>query len=460
MKRVLVIAANQERMPDPIPPIGAAYVAAAVRARGHVTSLFDACFAEDYEAELGDAIEAFRPDVIGLSIRNVDSVAFPDVTCYLERYLNMARVCRERAPTATLFVGGSAFSLFPEEFARKLRPDYGVVGEGEELFCRMIDELDRHGRVVGDYADEAGVVYPGKVAELDASVAPALDLLNIERYFAEGGSINVQTKRGCVYKCVYCTYPLLEGSQLRTREPGLVVDELERAQRDLGVDFFFFVDNVFNHPARHAAAICEEILRRGLALRWTAYVSPAGCTRELLALMRQSGCQSMDLGTDAICDAQLARLGKSFDVAQVMRVAGWCRDLDLKFSQSLLFGGPGETWATVRETVENAARTEANAVIAMLGVRIYRDTALAAHAIEQGLVTREEIGIEPVFYISEGIREGLTEYFDDVAGRHRNWIVPGLGKNIGGRFFQRMREKGVKGPLWELLDPVEYQGTP
>jgi radical SAM superfamily enzyme YgiQ (UPF0313 family) len=460
MQRILVIAANQERMPDPIPPLGAGYIAAAVRRRGHVTKIFDACFSEDYQADLAASLEAFRPDIIGLSIRNVDSVAFPNATCYLERYAKIVRVCRERAAQATLFVGGSAFSLFPEEFVKELDVDYGIVGEGENAFCLMVDELDRHGRIVGDYADERGIVHPVRITDLDANVAPALDLLDIERYFAEGGSINVQTKRGCPYKCIYCTYPLLEGHQVRLREPGLVVDELQRAKGEHGVDFFFFVDNVFNYPARHAAAICEELLRRDLRIRWTAYVSPAGLTRELLDLMGQSGCQSIDLGTDSISNPQLERLGKSFDVAQVVRVSDWCHELGLKFSHSLIFGGPGETWDTLRETVDNAVRTRANAVIAMLGVRLYRDTKMARYAIEQGLTTREQIGIAPVFFVAEAIREGLVEYFSEVSDRYRNWILPGLGKNLSERLFKRVRAQGVKGPLWELLDSAEYRGAP
>src|SRR5262245_13569937 len=211
MKRVLIVAANQERMPDPIPPLGAAYIAAATRQHGHITSIFDACFSSNYQTDLAAALEAFQPDVVGLSIRNVDNVAFPNVTCYLDRYQNIVRICRERAPSAVLFVGGSAFSLFPEEFIAKLGVDYGIVGEGENAFVSMVDEIDQFGKVVGDYADERGIVFPGKVKNLDAQVFPARDLLDIPQYFAEGGSINVQTKRGCVYQCIYCTYPVLEG---------------------------------------------------------------------------------------------------------------------------------------------------------------------------------------------------------------------------------------------------------
>ena len=145
------------------------------------------------------------------------------MTCYLDRYQKIVSICRSEAPKATLFVGGSAFSLFPEEFVKKLDVDYGVVGEGENVFVAMVDEIDQHGSVIGDYADENGVVFPGKVKSLDAGVEPARDLLDISAYFSQGGSINIQTKRGCVYKCIYCTYPVLEGNTVRGGRVGLLL---------------------------------------------------------------------------------------------------------------------------------------------------------------------------------------------------------------------------------------------
>ncbi|MBN1443571.1 MAG: cobalamin-dependent protein, partial [Planctomycetes bacterium] len=441
----------------PVPPLGAAFVAAAVRERGHDARILDLCFHREPEAVLAATLRSFAPDVVGISIRNVDNVAFPRVKSYLEGYRAVARICREHAPRAAIFVGGSAFSLFPEEFMEELEADFGVVGEGETAFADMVDEIDRSGRVTSPFADRRGIVR-GSISRTGAGgVSPAFDLLDVARYFREGGSVNIQTKRGCPFRCVYCSYPLLEGSQVRERDPALVVDEIEANHRAHGVDAFHFVDNIFNVPAGQAAAVCDEICRRGLKIRWTAHVTPAGCTREILDRMRRSGCRSADFGTDSFCDEQLARLGKSFDAAQIFRVADWCRELGLRHSHSLIFGGPGETWETVRETVENTARSRPNAVIATIGVRLYRGTPIAEDLIARGLIDRGQIGIAPVFFISESVRDGIVEYLEAVAGRLANWILPGTGKNMNERFFQRVRSRGIRGPLWELFDPIDFR---
>lgn len=456
MVRVLIITGNQERLPDPILPLGVACIAAAAREHGHTVSIFDACFSVDYERDLAAAIVALAPEVIGLSIRNVDNVAFPEVVSYLPRYRRMAEVCHASAPGAPLILGGSGFSLFPAEYLDELGADHGVVGEGERAFVELLDRLDGEGSLDG----APRLVHPPVAHDLDSAPLPALDLLDTERYVAEGGSVNVQTKRGCPYLCSYCSYPLLEGRQIRARDPERVADELERAMRDHGVEYFFFVDNVFNNPPGHASAICEAILRRNLSLRWTAYVSPACGSRELYELMRRSGCESLDFGTDSLCDPQLERLGKGFTVERALEVSRWCRELGIKLSHSLIFGGPGETWESIEETVRNALLTRANAVIAMLGIRLYRGTPLARHASSRGLLTEDRIGLAPIFYLEEAVQDGLPEYFAKLASRHPNWIVPGIGRGLNPRFFQRVRSRGVRGPLWALFEAGEETSLP
>lgn len=452
---VLLVSANQERLPDPVPPLGAMYVAGAAREAGHRVHFYDACFAGQRAAqELTARLEEIKPQVVGLSIRNVDNVAWPHATSYLPHYRALVAAIRAAAPGATLVMGGSAFTLFPEAFMEELGADYGVAGEAEALFVELLSQLEQHGRLERPPPGTRGrVLYPSPgLARFD--VRPARDLVQLDRYYREGGSANLQTKRGCVFRCSYCTYPLLEGGKVRAREPAQVVDEIEEVQRRHGVGFFFFVDNVFNSPASHAAAIAEELIRRRTGIAWTAYLSPAGCTRELLELMARSGCQSVDFGTDAVSAAMLERYRKAFGVQDVLEASRWCREVGLKFNHSLILGGPGETWDSVKETVANTLASRPTSVIAVMGVRLYRGVAAAEQAIAEGHLTAEQIGLDPVFHVEEAVREGLPAYLEALAGQHPNWVVPGLKKGLNQRLFDRMRARGVKGPLWQLLEPT------
>lgn len=444
--RVMIVAANQEHKPDPVVPLGAACVAGAARAAGHEVRIFDACFKGDQAAaELGQQLAGFKPEVVGLSIRNVDDVCWPRAHSYLPHYLRLAQAIRTAAPQASLVLGGSAFTLMPERFLQALAPDHGIAGEGEHEFARLLAALQ-----AGERPAALTRAVPGPFP----TTAPALDLLDIDEYYRRGGALNVQTRRGCGFTCSYCTYPVLEGRNSRRNQVDAAVDQVESCLQRHGASHFFVVDNTFNHPADHAAAFCDELLRRELKVNWTAYLSPAGLEPGLLQLMARAGCGSVEFGTDAAAPATLAALGKSFDVTQIERVSQWSRQAGLKFAHSLILGGPDETPETLTQTVGVIETLKPDAVFAMLGVRLYPNTALARRAEREGLIRESELGIEPVFYISEAVSSTLEEFARALSAKHSNWFFPGLEGDRWLRFWRRRRAHGVRGPLWEWMAPA------
>jgi len=447
--RFLIVAANQEHKPDPVVPLGAAFVAGAARAAGHEVQLFDACFAADrWPAELEAALLRFQPHAVGLSLRNVDDVAWPRATAYLDHYRAVVRVIRQKAPAAELILGGSAFTLFASDFMRDLSPDYGIAGEGEHEIQKLLADLD-----AGRNSPRLRHAIP--VASSGAAIEPALDLIDLDQYYRRGGALNVQTRRGCQFACSYCTYPMLEGGVSRPRDVARVVDGIERLHVERGTAHFFLVDNTFNVPASHALAFCHELERRKLVLQWTAYVTPAGLTREVVDAMSKAGCTSVDLGTDAATPATLAGLRKSFTCREIESACDWLREAKIRFSHSLILGGPGESPQTLRETVNFINATRPTAVIAMLGVRLYPNTALAAQAAREGLIREEEIGLEPVFYISESVHDNLETFATGVRQSHPHWYFPGLEGDRWQRYWRRQRSHGVRGPLWALRQSTE-----
>ncbi len=236
---------------------------------------------------------------------------------------------------------------------------------------------------------------------------PARDLFDNARYVRRGGTGNMQTKRGCVFRCSYCTDPLLEGNRFRSREAGDVVDELEALQRDYGPHPVFFVDSILNFPYGHVEALCTEILRRNLNVSWSCYATPVKLDRQQATLMARAGCQSIELGSDAVDDLQLRRLGKSFDAETVERANRYCMDAGMNVCQTVLFGAPGETESSVRATCRALRRMQPTAVVAMTGVRLYPGTPLTRLLIEQGHVQEQDISLLPAFYIDPAVADFL-----------------------------------------------------
>ena len=102
----------------------------------------------------------------------------------------------------------------------------------------------------------------------------------MEFYLEKGNIASVQTKRGCSQACVYCSYPVLEGSAVRCREPKAVVDEIQILMEKHNAGHVFFTDSVFNDDEGHYLEVVREMKRRGVTIPWTAFFRPEGLDDE------------------------------------------------------------------------------------------------------------------------------------------------------------------------------------
>jgi radical SAM superfamily enzyme YgiQ (UPF0313 family) len=281
--------------------------------------------------------------------------------------------------------------------------------------------------------------------------APDRALFDVSRYLTEGGAANVQTKRGCPFGCTYCTYPILEGARVRTRPAAEVVRELRSLVDEHGVDYVEFCDDIFNFPEAAARELCEAMIAADLRLSWSAFVNPGHLDARLLDLMVRAGCDAVELGTDSGSPAMLRSLGKSFTVEEVRRASCLCRDAGVATAHYLLFGGPGENDETIAESVALMDELAPEAVIVMVGIRIYAGTDLHATALAEGIVAPDQCLLEPVFYPAEPELRRIAQRVAAEAGRRRNWIVPGLEVNTSTGVLEMLRRRHERGPIWKVL---------
>jgi radical SAM superfamily enzyme YgiQ (UPF0313 family) len=447
MTRVLIVVANREDFPEPAFPGGALYVAGAVEAAGGVARVFDAGAYRRPLPVLTSALTAFRPDAVGLSLRNADNAAWPYTRTYTAWYQEVAAAVRGAAPQARLVIGGPAFSIFPREVRRALLVRDGVTGDGEEAARLLVEGALPEGVVELAQRDLSAVRLPSR---LDA-VCPEAG-----RFRTAG----VQTARGCGYRCIYCTYPRLEGTSLRRRAPEAVVDEMERLRREQGAVEQFVVDSSFNADEAHMTAVCEELRRRrsrpGADLAdasFSCYLQPRVNDSGVFKLLAEAGCTSVDFGIDTAAEGLLPGLGKSFTCADLRASTRAALAAGLDVCHSLLFGAPGETPETVAETVRVTDELGPTAVVAMVGLRIYPGTRLADVAREAGVIRERQPLLVPRFYAAGHDADDprvawLLERVKSAAATRRNWFLPGARDWSAAWGPRLLRRFGKAGPLW------------
>ncbi len=457
MKKVLLVSANQEKVPYPVAPLGLLYIAHALRRAGFSVSILDLCFSADAHDDIKRSIERIAPDFVGISLRNIDNLTFPQSVSYLPAVKEVIKAIKlyTRAP---LVLGGSAFSLFPKEILSFLNCKWGIVGEGEDALAELLTRFSRDEKNYKTIDNllwkQEGRIRGNRARSLNHSIDSVLDysLVDNRMYVKFAGMANVQTKRGCGFKCAYCTYPLIEGRSYRLRAPEIIAEEMRLLQKKYAVPHIFFVDDVFTYPPEHAAAVCEALLKKNVKMHWSCFASPHGISKKLLKLMKKAGCTHVEFGSDALSDRVLAKLRKPFTIKEVLRASRLCNEIGIKCAHYIIFGAPGENHASLKEGIEAIRKLEGDAIIAMLGIRIYPGTELEKISIREGVITARASLLFPRFYLSSEIStDELMVKVKEFALANFHCVVPGLGIRSSEAMYSILRETYREGPLWGYL---------
>lgn len=441
--KLAFISANRENLPDPVIPLGILYVMAAVE-DAHDCELWDLCFEEEPVAALASRLEHSAPDIVALGLRNIQSGDYTGHRTNLEYYTRLIEVIRQKT-SAPIVLGGAGFSVMPHEIMRHLGADYGISGEAEAAFPKLLEVLagDRDDAVealerIDHLHYRAGeelrsVRHPTPYLELDTLRRPRRELVD-PRYYTTSGIDSVQTKRGCPLRCDYCTYPLIEGRSIRHREPARVVDEiLETLDRQPAMNHFFIVDSVFNLPPSHAKDVCREMIRRHLDTPWTCYANPIGFDRELVELMAEARCAGLEIGSDSGVDTVLTRLRKGFDTRRVREMHRDCEATGVPDCHTFILGTQGETIDDVNATLDFCIELDPFAAIFM----IWTDD---TEALDERLAVQRRV-----------FRREISALMESRATEFPRWVIPPLGVNFDRRLFDVLRRRGLTGPLWQHL---------
>ena len=461
--RILLINTNREHHPYPVMPIGLACVAQALEGQGHEVSTLDLAWARNPGRAIAQAVRRSRPGLIGLSIRNLDNSSLAAPRSYLSELRAAARVCRQES-AVPLVIGGAAVGVAPHALCAYLGADYAVAGEGEETapwLARALEEgRPPAGRVLG--------VGEGSIAP--ASGASLVRYLDVGRYLRAGAPLPLQTRRGCAFHCAYCTYPAIEGSVYRLREPAEVADDCLRLERETGRHAFEFVDSTFNVPLPYALELCRVLSwgPRRLHLQASGF-TPAAPAGELLPAMVRAGFDSLVCSPDSAADSVLELMGKGFGRQELERLVDEVHRLDLSTLWSFLFGGPGESEETVRDTLGFITRRlgPQDRVFIAAGVRIYPGTPLEALAQRQGMIAPGEDMLPLRFYLSPLLSlPRLGALLDEYLGGMRNCVyISDLQHSLLPWLQRAASALGIHAPLWRFtpalrrLAPHRYTGT-
>lgn len=445
MSKVLLVSANTNMEPVAVYPLGMALVDAALQRQGHETRQFDCLYDREVQNRgLSQILDEFRPDVVGVSVRNIDNVDSMSTkdNWYLSRVREIVAQIR-RNLAVPVVLGGPAVSIMPETILNYTGADYCIVGEGEVAFNLLIQKIknnDAPPRIMGPLAPRM---------ETRDFCSPAYHGNLVSFYNDQSGMVNYQTKRGCPFGCNYCSYPLIEGKKFRHQDIGLVIENLKRLKTDHNVRTLFFTDSVFNDPGGRFLELAQAMVRADLGIKWAAYFRPDEISMEDLLLLKRSGLYAVELGSDAACDTTLAGIGKTFDFSRITAFNDGCIKAEIPCAHFFMFGGPGETLNTIDEGLTNIAGLKKTVAFVFSGIRILPGTALVDIAVREGIIRSDDTLINPTYYVAPGVdKSGMDEKITRAFFRKKDRFFP---PEKGQMRMKALQAFGFKGLLWDMV---------
>jgi len=338
---------------DPSPPLGISYLAGALERAGVEVRVLDLVVTAYSRTKLEALLEDFRPDIVGAT----------SVTMTFDSAISVIRDVKRIDPSITTAMGGAHVSFCAEATMQRY-PELDLVGlgEGEDTIVDIVRAFE-NGR---DYSKIPGLAYRdgdqirdngsrGYWIDVDTLPLPSRHLVPLGRYRALDLSISMTTSRGCPFQCIFCTGRQLVGAKIRYRNAASVVDEMEHIV-SLGFKQVNLADDLFTARKPHAHAVCDEILDRGLEIKWTSFSNVNTVDVPLLRKMKEAGCTLVSFGLESANPEILKTVKKGTKVPKILEAVEMCNEAGVQPHGSFIVGLPGETPETLREMIDFARR--------------------------------------------------------------------------------------------------------
>jgi radical SAM superfamily enzyme YgiQ (UPF0313 family) len=356
-------------------------------------------------------VRDFRPEAACISC----------TTANVNDGIALALELKSRDKSVLVILGGVHPTALPGEILKNKAVDIVVRGEGEETINELFTKIGPKSlsKVRGiSYRHNGKIMHNpdrGLIHDLDGLPLPAYHLLPLDRY----ERAYIMTSRGCPGHCTFCGSHIIFGRRTRYRSHMLVVDEMEMLKK-YGFDYIWFTDDTFTLDKKRTHDICDEIIRRGLKMKWICMSRVNTVDGELLLKMKRAGCIRVNFGIECGDVAVIRKIKKGIRIEDVRKAFGMAKEAGLETTAYLMVGLPGQTWKSVLKT--NELLKEIRPTITSVTVLVpYPDTEIYMEMKRAGIIKDdsqkwEDFGVykkgeiaSPYVMRLDGKISGLTE---------------------------------------------------
>lgn len=382
-------------------------------------------------AQIAEDAKAFNPDFVGVTCWSINR----------ETVWNLCAALHGVAPGAFLVLGGPHASIFPEHVFKKTHASAVVIGEGEKTFKELLHALESGGDLKGvkglAIRDSDGLCcYTGnrdRIDDLDSIPLPYYEGFKNFRFNKYAGfptlprpTAPIISSRGCVFNCSYCSSVRFWGNCWKYRSAENILQEIEWLIDKMGARSIYFFDDNFPVRKERVISICEGIKTKRWNISWACCSHVRMINKELLTIMKDSGCKTIDFGVESGSDKILKNINKKQTCRDIEKTFAIAHEVGINPRAYLMVGNMGETEATIDETIEMVGKINPRSSIGATILWLLPGTAVYDEAVKKGHIT------DSYWLDYEGIPYNLQEYSFDDLYKLRERLMRGIAKKKGG----------------------------
>lgn len=327
-----------------------------------------------------------------LIIMHTSSPSFPSDA-------KVAEALKAQNPDLLIGMVGAKVAVEPEQSLRTTGAIDFVAREEFDYTVKEISEGRPISAILGlSYRDESGKITHNAprpmIEEMDELpfVSPVYKRdLTIENYFIGylmHPYVSIYTGRGCRSKCTFCLWPqTVGGHRYRVRSPQSVLEEVRWIKENMPeVKEIMFDDDTFTDFKPRVEEIARGLGKLGVT--WSCNAK-ANVPYETLKVMKDNGLRLLLVGYESGNQQILLNIKKGLRPDIAHRFTRDCRKLGITIHGTFILGLPGETHATIEETIQYAKELNPHTIQVSIaapypGTRMYRE------AIENGWLSEDE----------------------------------------------------------------------
>jgi len=345
-----------------LPSLGIGYIAAVLEKNGYDVSIIDKTISMDNMEKLADEIVAMHPDVVG----------FYCVSETFKNVIHILKAIKEKSPSIITMIGGPHVYGLPAHGMSFEWIDYSFCGEAEESFLKLLEcnfnpeEFVNIPGLIYRHNNEIKINLMALISDLDSLPLPARhlypplflyrpSLLAYKRLPATG----IITSRGCAHKCIFC-HSGKGHFKLRFHSAEYVLEEIKYLKKDFGINELIFFDDTFLINKDRALKICEGIIREDIDISWSCNARVNNINKDILKTLKRAGCWLIQFGVESGNQEILRAIKKGITLEQVENACRLACKEGLEVKSYFILGHPGETVATLNDTIRFMTRLHAH----------------------------------------------------------------------------------------------------